>query len=472
MSRNKKIIMIATIVVLIIGLVSIGTFALRTVNKDNNKTTTKKRENVLSVEKLNNVANTYTLELSTIVGATKYSYLVNDEEGNTLVNGELESNKGEFIIPLEVLSNNKKLYLKCDAFKDDEVIKSLSKDYEFVWGEISINPLNNPTINNVDNYSINIDGTVSENNRIVIKSGDQELLNEVLISNTFEIPESLYKNKSITLNISLLSNDSIVSSFTANNAYTPTVKTTAKPKPKNPISDVVITNPNNYLALGNIIDVNVTFTGGDGATQTSIYIYENNNLIKSEVLTSKSYVIPSSMIKQETGYRVVVEAVNGTFKKSDSVYISTITNGRSKMVELAKQQIGNTGEKYWTPWGYNGFAEWCAMFVTWVGKQNGYVDAGIIPSFQGCGTGVKWFKERNQFKMKKTGYVPQPGDIIFFDYHPENALIDHVGIVEYSDGVNVYTIEGNTGKKPNRVCARKTYSINEAKIYGYGVPNY
>lgn len=472
MSRNKKIIMIATIVVLIIGLVSIGTFALKTVNKDNDKTTTKKRENVLSVEKLSNVANTYTFELSKVDGATKYSYLVNDEEGNALVNGELESNKGEFIIPLEILSNNKKLYLKCDALKDDEVIKSLSKDYEFVWGEISINSLNNPTINNADKYSINIDGTVSENNRIVIKSGDQELLNEILIGNTFEIPESLYKNKSITLNISLLSNDSIVSSFTANNTYTPTVKTTTKPKPKNPISDVDITSPNGYLALGNIVDVNVTFTGGDGATQTSIYIYENNNLIKSEVLTSKNYVIPSSMIKQETGYRVVVEAVNGNFKKSDSVYISTITNGRSKMVELAKQQVGNTGEKYWSVWGYNGFAEWCAMFVTWVGRQNGFVDAGIIPSFQGCGTGVKWFKERNQFKMKKTGYIPQPGDIIFFDYHPENALIDHVGIVEYSDGVNVYTIEGNTGKKPNRVCARKTYSINEAKIYGYGVPNY
>lgn len=463
--------MISTIVVLIIGLISIGTFALATVNKDSNKTTTTKKEkNILSVKKLTNVANTFTLELSEIEGATKYSYIVSDEDGNSLVNGENTQAKGDFVLPLEYLSNNKKLYLKCEAFKDDEVIKSLSEDYEFVWGEISINALNNPTIDNVDSYVINIDGSIGENNRIVIKSGEQELLNEILTGNAFEVPANLYKNKTISLNISLLSNDIVVSNFVADNTYT--VKTTTKAKPKNPISDVVITNPNSYLALGNIVDVNVTFTGGDGATQISIYIYENNNLIKSEVLSSKSYVIPSSMIKSEAGYRVVVEAINGAFKKSDSVYISTITNGRSKMVELAKQQVGNTGEKYWTPWGYNGFAEWCAMFVTWVGKQNGFVDAGVIPSFQGCGTGVKWFKERNQFKMKKTGYVPQPGDIIFFDYHPNNSLIDHVGIVEYSDGVNVYTIEGNTGQKPNRVCARKSYSINEAKIYGYGVPNY
>ena len=471
MFRDKKVIMIATIVVLIIGLVSIGTFSLMMVNKANNKTTTtKKVESSLMVKNISNVANAFILELSEVEDATKYNYLVTDEEGNTLINGEFESNKGEFSIPLESLSNNKKLYLKCDAIKDDKVINSLKEDYEFVWEEISINALNNPNIDNVSSYVINIDGTVSLDDRIVIKSGEQELLNEVLTGNTFEVPSNLYKNKTITLNISLLSKDNVVSNFVSNNVYTQKVTTTAKPK--NPISDVVITNPSNYLALANIVDVNLTFTGGDGATQFNVYIYENNNLIKSEILTGKSYVIPSSMIKQETGYRVVVEAINGSFKKSDSVYISTITNGRKKMVELALTQVGNTGEKYWRSWGYNGFAEWCAMFVTWVGKQNGFVDAGIIPSFQGCGTGVKWFKERNQFKMKNTGYVPQPGDIIFFDYHPENSLIDHVGIVEYSDGVNVYTVEGNTGKKPNRVCARKTYPINSSKIYGYGIPNY
>lgn len=471
MFRDKKVIMIATIVVLIIGLVSIGTFSLMMVNKANNKTTTtKKVESSLMVKNISNDANAFILELSEVEDATKYNYLVTDEEGNTLINGEFESNKGEFSIPLESLSNNKKLYLKCDAIKDDKVIKSLKEDYEFVWEEISINALNNPNIDNVSSYVINIDGTVSLDNRIVIKSGEQELLNEVLTGNTFEVPSNLYKNKTITLNISLLSKDNVVSNFVSNNVYTQKVTTTAKPK--NPISDVVITNPSNYLALANIVDVNLTFTGGDGATQFNVYIYENNNLIKSEILTGKSYVIPSSMIKQETGYRIVVEAINGSFKKSDSIYISTITNGRKKMVELALTQVGNTGETYWRFWGYNGFAEWCTMFVTWVGKQNGFVDAGIIPSFQGCGTGVKWFKERNQFKMKNTGYVPQPGDIIFFDYHPENSLIDHVGIVEYSDGVNVYTVEGNTGKKPNRVCARKTYPINSSKIYGYGIPNY
>lgn len=472
MIRKKRIVIISLIVVLTLGLFGIGTFALVTINKSNTKTTTttKKPESVLKVKNLTNIANTFNLELESIEDATKYTYVVTDEAGNTLINGELLEPKGEFVIPLELLSYNKKIYLKSDAYKDDSIIKSFEDPYEFIWSEPSISESNNPTINNVDNYVINIDGVLNETNRIVIKSGDQELFNQVLTTNSFEVPANLYKNKSITLNISLLSNDTVVSSFLSNNVYVP--KKTTTTKPKNPISNIVITNPNSYLALANIIDVNVTFTGGEGATSISIYIYENNNLIKSEVLTSKSYVIPSSIFKKEAGYRVVVEAQNGSFKKNDSVYISTITNGRNKVVELARAQVGNKGDKYWSWWGYNGFVEWCAIFVSWVANQNGYLDAGVIPKFQGVRTGVNWFKERNQFKSRSSGYNPQPGDIIFFDYHPENSLIDHVGIVEYSDGVNVYTIEGNTGKKPNRVCARKTYPINSSKIYGYGVPNY
>ena len=124
MFRDKKVIMIATIVILIIGLVSIGTFSLMMVNKANNKTTTtKKVESSLMVKNISNVANAFTLELSEVEEATKYNYLVTDEEGNTLINGEFESNKGEFSIPLESLSNNKKLYLKCDAIKDDKGVQ-------------------------------------------------------------------------------------------------------------------------------------------------------------------------------------------------------------------------------------------------------------------------------------------------------------------------------------------------------------
>jgi len=80
----------------------------------------------------------------------------------------------------------------------------------------------------------------------------------------------------------------------------------------------------------------------------------------------------------------------------------------------------------------------------------------------GCSDGVRWFKNREQWR--EPGYIPAPGDIIFFDWEPDGKC-DHVGIVEsISDGV-VNTIEGNS----NDSCRKRSYDIDSIKIFGYGV---
>ena len=140
--------------------------------------------------------------------------------------------------------------------------------------------------------------------------------------------------------------------------------------------------------------------------------------------------------------------------------------GNQAIVNIALEQQGNQGgAKFWSYWGYGGRIEWCAAFVSWCADQLGYIDAGVIPRFMGCDTGVNFYKDRGQWQ--NPGYVPQPGDIIFFDWEPD-GICDHVGFVESSDGVTVYTIEGNTSD----MCARRQYSVNSIYIYGYGVPKY
>lgn len=460
-SRKIRIVSIIIVLIVIFNLIAFGTLIDNRI-KRNDKTTTKARE--FEIVSLNNIANKYEIKLSEVKNADTYEVIIIDDEENEIVKNSSDKTTIEIEIPLNYLINNRVFSVNAKSYKQDIEIKSVKEKKSITWNYPSISKTNLTNIQDSE-YTLNIDGTIEDNYRLVINAGDQELYNEELKENRVIIPINLYKGRNITLNFEIIAEGHIISQSSVTN----TVKNT---NPVNPISDVTITSPKDYMHLNEIVDVVIEYTGGNNSTAKSIYIYENNNLIKSEVLTSNRYIIPSSLIKRDAGYRVVIEAINGTFKKSDSLYISTITNGRSKMVELAREQIGNTGEKYWTWWGYNYFAEWCAIFVSWVANQNGYIDAGIIPKFQGVGSGVKWFKNNNQFMSRSSGYVPQPGDIIFFDYHPENALIDHVGIVEYSDGVNVYTIEGNVGTKPDRRCRKKTYSINEVKIYGYGVPNY
>ena len=58
-------------------------------------------------------------------------------------------------------------------------------------------------------------------------------------------------------------------------------------------------------------------------------------------------------------------------------------------------------------------------------------------------------------------YLPLPGDIIMFDYEP-NDFANHVGIVEkYRDG-KIYTIEGNSSD----MVKKRSYDISSPYIMG------
>ena len=155
--------------------------------------------------------------------------------------------------------------------------------------------------------------------------------------------------------------------------------------------------------------------------------------------------------------------------KLNAMWDSLIYNskvGNMKIVEIAKQQVGNVGgEPYWRWYGFNKRIEWCAVFVSWIANEAGVLN-DKIPKFSGVKDGIEWFKTRGEWKNKE--YIPSPGDIIFFDWEVD-GIANHVGIVEKVENGYIYTVEGNS---TDDGCREKKYSINQKEIYGYGTPNY
>lgn len=127
---------------------------------------------------------------------------------------------------------------------------------------------------------------------------------------------------------------------------------------------------------------------------------------------------------------------------------------------------GNTGTsgnytKYGEWYGINPGA-WCAMFVSWCANQAG-VSTSIIPKYASVQIGMDWYKDKGLFRYKE-GYLPKAGDIMFM----KSNGASHTGIVLYCDGQTLYTVEGNTSD----CCACRKYDINNAKITGYGTPEW
>jgi Membrane-bound metallopeptidase len=140
--------------------------------------------------------------------------------------------------------------------------------------------------------------------------------------------------------------------------------------------------------------------------------------------------------------------------------------GNQVIVEIASAQVGNKGgQPYWSWYGFKSRIAWCACYVSWCADQCGYIDAGIIPKFSLCSDGVAWFKKNGQWQDRN--YLPQAGDLIFFDWEGDGRC-NHVGIVEKCEDGVVYTIEGNSGN----ACKRQHYAVGSRKIYGYGCPMY
>lgn len=140
---------------------------------------------------------------------------------------------------------------------------------------------------------------------------------------------------------------------------------------------------------------------------------------------------------------------------------------RTEIVKIAQSQIGNSWQKYCSWWGLSYRFDWCACFVSWCAEQVGCLGS-VIPKSTSCTQQSNGFKAQGVWHGRN--YTPQAGDIVYYDWTPNNAdtTPDHVGIVEKVTGNQVTVIEGNQNDK----CQRRTFDVGWYLVYGYASPKY
>ncbi|MFI3326766.1 MAG: CHAP domain-containing protein [Clostridia bacterium] len=214
-------------------------------------------------------------------------------------------------------------------------------------------------------------------------------------------------------------------------------------------------------------------------TYTEIIVTDDGegNLIEEEIEVSETtlYIVITHKTTDEMAseysftddeHEMLAELLSDEYNSLWSQVLYGITSSSEDIVAVALSQVGNSGETYWSWYGFSSSVEWCACFVSWCANECGYIEAGVIPKFAACTSqGMPWFQERGQWQ--DSYYEPQAGDIIFFDWD-NSGNADHVGIVEKCENGIVYTIEGNSGD----MCKQKQYSVGSSVIAGYGIPAY
>lgn len=205
----------------------------------------------------------------------------------------------------------------------------------------------------------------------------------------------------------------------------------------------------------------VTVTDDEGnETEESQTVERTRLIITISSKTAEQIAQEYSFSKEQLGY--ITELLSDEY---DELWMELPYGGGSDdIVQVALSQVGNVGgQPYWSWYGFNSRVAWCACFVSWCGNQCGYIESGVMPKFARCDDGISWFKVRGQWQGRS--YVPDPGDIIFFNWDGDHES-DHVGIVEFSDGTYVHTVEGNT---TGDVCKQNVYALGSYDIMGYGI---
>lgn len=173
--------------------------------------------------------------------------------------------------------------------------------------------------------------------------------------------------------------------------------------------------------------------------------------------------------------------------------VTASTNQIDKVLSIAEAEVGylekksnsqldsktaNAGNNNYTKYARDLFQSlqgmaWCAMFVAWCfyktfGKETAKKMLGGLSA--DCDEVAEQYKSMGRWYKS-----PKVGDQILFIKNGNDYY--HTGLVYKVDSSKVYTIEGNTSAGsaviPNggAVC-KKSYSLSDSKIGGYGRPKY
>ena len=157
-----------------------------------------------------------------------------------------------------------------------------------------------------------------------------------------------------------------------------------------------------------------------------------------------------------------------------------------EIIEIARAEVGYYGDGsnkfnewyYGTPSG----AAWCAVFLGWCADRVGVLNTAV-PKCTTCAGMMDWYKAKGEYHTVNSGYVPQKGDIVFFDtdgtgisHHVE--FVSESGYFTNDNGKTcIYTIGGNTTddnfEGQDHVTEHlRTIDRENAVVMGYANPSY
>jgi len=246
--------------------------------------------NIISIS---NVSTKYIIKFEKIKAAKYYDVIIYNSDDTIFYKEETTNNN--LILELNNIVYDNEYRLVIYAYNELGESIEVNNPYTFTYNEPTFNKNNTLLLTNNEDYNLLIDGDLTKKTYYIsINDGDYTIKKERLTTNEYTISKDLFTGLKQVLTVDIYDNNNIINTLDLYSNLSP-------------VKDIKITSPSKETL--DYEDINLTYEGGENASEYKLLIYNNNKLLKESTITQKSIIISSDFFKKGEKYKIEINAL-------------------------------------------------------------------------------------------------------------------------------------------------------------------
>lgn len=284
----------ALIIIIVVFIITTFLMSYTIINSKNYL----KNFNIISV---NNINTKFSIKFEKVKAAKFYEVIIYNNDKSVLYKNKFKNNN--ITINLDNIIYNYKYQISIYAYNEKGDSLVVNNPYYFVYAEPTFSKENSLILNNKEDYRLKIDGDLTKKPYYIALLNDDNhvIKKEKIKDNEYIISKDLFANQKRELKVNLYDKNDKINSISLYSNMSP-------------VKDLNIISPKNNETI-DLSDVNLTFNGGENATNYKLQIYKDNLLLKEIKINNKSIIVSSEFFKKGNEYKIIVSALYDTYKE-------------------------------------------------------------------------------------------------------------------------------------------------------------
>lgn len=235
----------------------------------------------------------YYVYYTKVPASFKYDVLVYDSDNEIIYKKETKNTS--LTIEFDSLKYMEAYKIIVYAIDKEGNKKSIDEPFTFVWDELDFSDNNSLIMDNDSDYYVEFIGDYKDKDYYLNVYKDEILIeNKKINKDSYVIKNSDFRDEKCSYKLEIVDNSLVISTLNIYNL-------------SSPITDIIFNNPNEGDMM-DYDDVNLSFSGGDNASNYLLELYRDEKLVRRKEIKNKNVVLSNNLFEKSASYKVKITA--------------------------------------------------------------------------------------------------------------------------------------------------------------------